>query len=243
MKSLTDPSELLTLEHLSFSYGKKSVFTALNLTFQKGKFYCIVGPSGSGKSTLLYILGGFLRPSAGRYTFEGRGVYGLGEIGLGAFRKKNIGYLFQDFRLLPFLTVEQNIHFPVLFTGKRFDKEYAAALMMDLGIYHRRKAYPADISGGEAQRCALGRALIMRPKLLLLDEPTGNLDQKTELEILSVLQKLNADGLTLICVTHSPTIMKAADVVLTMDGHSLKATKDIAKINRAMVRRNKDAEK
>lgn len=205
--------DLVRVENLGHSYGKKIIFQNVSFVLKKGGFYSLVGPSGGGKSTLLYILGGLLRPKTGKYFFEGKVVYTLGEFGLGRFRKKNIGFLFQDFRLLPFLTIEQNILFPTLFTGKRISKEQKNELLQSLGIYHRRKAYPKDISGGEAQRCALGRALILKPKLLLLDEPTGNLDASTEEEILQLLLQLKKQNLTLFCVTHSQTIMKKSNEI------------------------------
>ncbi|MCS6985286.1 MAG: ATP-binding cassette domain-containing protein [Leptospiraceae bacterium] len=212
---------LVQVENLSFSYGPKQILRDVSFELHKGGFYSLIGPSGSGKSTLLYILGGFLRPQKGRYLFQGKTVYRVGEFGLGRFRKKNIGFLFQDFRLLPFLTVEQNILFPVLFTGKRVGQRDLESLLDSLGLTHRRKAYPRDISGGEAQRCALGRALILKPKLLLLDEPTGNLDEKTEKEILELLLTLKSDKLTLFCVTHSRQIMQASHEIFEILDHSL----------------------
>ncbi len=208
---------LLALANISLSYGKRRILDGIDLQITPGSFTVIAGESGSGKSTLLYILGGFLRPDSGSYLFADRKVYGrFGEFGLGRFRKKHIGFLFQDFRLLPFLSVEQNIRFPALFSGKKLEKNQLKTQMENLGISHRAKAHPNSISGGEAQRTALARALLMNPPLLLLDEPTGNLDSTTEAAIVNVLSDLKAKGLTLVCVSHSSYIMQKADVVFRL---------------------------
>lgn len=206
---------IIELKNINFSYGKRKLLNSVSLSFTPGSFSVIAGESGSGKSTLLYILGGFQKPDKGDYLFQGRRVYGkFGEFGLGAFRKRNIGFLFQDFRLLPFLTVEQNIRFPSLFSGAALDKARLKDRMERLGISHRSRAFPTAISGGEAQRTGLARALLMNPPVLLLDEPTGNLDRKTEEAIVTVLEGLRDEGLTLICVSHSPYIMERAGQVL-----------------------------
>ena len=206
-------NDIATLNNISFSYGKTNILTDVSLNIQNKKFISIVGESGIGKSTLLYILGGFIKPSKGQYLFDNKLVYKLKEIGLGRFRKKNIGFLFQDFRLLKFLTVEQNIKFPILFSGIKKSKKEIDELMKSLGIYERRKAYPHQISGGEAQRTGIARAIVMNPKLLLLDEPTGNLDNKTEKEIVNVFLSLKERGFSSVCVTHSNYIMKNSDEV------------------------------
>ncbi|AFM11966.1 ABC transporter ATP-binding protein [Turneriella parva] len=217
MTEAAAPGSLLSLSEISLSYGKRKILDAIDLEIAPGSFTVIAGESGSGKSTLLYILGGFLRPDRGIYLFEGKRVYGrFGEFGLGRFRKKYVGFLFQDFRLLPFLTVEQNIRFPALFSGKKLAKEQLQNQMQNLGIAHRSKAYPNTVSGGEAQRTALARALLMNPPLLLLDEPTGNLDSATEAAIVAELVRLKAQGLTLVCVSHSNFIMQHADRVLRL---------------------------
>lgn len=218
-------NSLVSLKNIIFKYGSRTVLDEVSFDIPEGSLVSIAGKSGSGKSTLLYILGGFLKPKSGSCLFAGKEIYRFGEIGLGGFRKKNIGFLFQDFRLLPFLTLRQNIRFPVLFTGRKVTRNDLDSLMSDLGIEHRQKAYPADISGGEAQRTALGRALVMKPRLLLLDEPTGNLDHETEKEILTILEKLREQGLTLICVTHSQMIMKASDRVFHLENGRLSSEK------------------
>lgn len=224
---------IIELRDIRFAYGKRTILDGISLNFSPGSFTVIAGESGSGKSTLLYILGGFLRPDTGSYIFNGKNVYRRwGEIGLGRFRKKNIGFLFQDFRLLPFLTVEQNIRFPALFSGAVLDKKKLAARMERLGIAHRAKAYPHAISGGEAQRTALARALLMEPPVLLLDEPTGNLDHATEVAIVSVLEDLRREGLTLICVSHSEYIMQRAGRVLRLQNGNFTETMQMGKTRR-----------
>lgn len=215
-------SEILAeLSGVSFSFGKKSILSDTSLSIKTGQITCLAGPSGSGKSTILYILGGFLKPNEGKLFFRNKSVYTFGEFGLGKYRKQNIGFLFQDFRLLPFLTVEENIRFPAYFSGQKTDEAHVKNLLSRLGIEHRRKAYPSEISGGEAQRTALGRALYMKPALLLLDEPTGNLDAETEKEIFQILKDLRNEGLALVCVTHSKFILQNADQSYRLSGGKL----------------------
>ncbi|HNL11176.1 MAG TPA: ABC transporter ATP-binding protein, partial [Turneriella sp.] len=201
---------IISLQDIRFAYGKRTILDGISLDFTPGSFSVIAGESGSGKSTLLYILGGFLKPDGGTYLFNGKPVYRrLGEFGLGRFRKNNIGFLFQDFRLLPFLTVEQNIRFPSLFSGAALDKARLAERMQRLGIAHRAKAYPNSVSGGEAQRTGLARALLMDPPVLLLDEPTGNLDPETSDEIMNLLLQVSRDYNTaVIMATHDFAVIK-----------------------------------
>ncbi|MDH4200520.1 MAG: ATP-binding cassette domain-containing protein [Spirochaetia bacterium] len=223
-------NDILVLRDVSASYRKSNIIEKVNCNVKKGDFIAVTGKSGSGKSTLLYVLGGFLRPSTGLYLFENKRVYrGIAEIGLGTFRRKNIGYLFQDFRLLPFLTIEQNIQFPIYFSGEKLHKERVRFLLDLFGLEHRSKAYPGSISGGEAQRTALARALMLEPKLLLLDEPTGNLDLDTESEIIHELIKLKKRGFTLICVTHSPRIRECADIVWHLENGKMLISQNSGK--------------
>lgn len=237
MSSTADES-LVRLSDISFAYGKRKLLNKVSLTIEPGQLVSIAGKSGSGKSTLLYILGAFIKPQQGTYTFAGKGVFKLGEFGLGKFRRLNLGYVFQDFRLLQFLTVEQNIRFPFLFSGKKFDKTSFEDLLKNLGIENRRKAYPKDISGGEAQRCAIGRAMVLNPRLLLLDEPTGNLDEKTEAEILNLLLALKREGLALIIVTHSPKIIEQADVSYYLADGVLEKNHQTKTMNKAQPKKN-----
>lgn len=222
MSSRQTETPLLSLRDICLSYGKRVILDHTSADFYPGSFTVIAGESGCGKSSLLYILGGLLKPDSGQYLFRGRPVYRwLGEWGLSRFRKKNIGFLFQDFRLLPFLTVEENVRFPVLFSGVRMGKSKIQQRLKQLGIAHRAKAYPHTISGGEAQRTALARALLLEPPLLLLDEPTGNLDRDTEIAIVNLLLELQREGLTLICASHSEYMMAHADRVMVLAGGKL----------------------
>lgn len=226
----SESKPLIELKGLSFAYGRRLILDQIDLNFNSGSFTVIAGESGCGKSTLLYILGGFQKPKSGQYLFGGKRVYrAWGEYGLGAFRKRNIGFLFQDFRLLPFLTVDQNIRFPSLFSGQALDKRRLSTRMEKLGIAHRAKAYPTAISGGEAQRTGLARALLMDPPVLLLDEPTGNLDHATEIAIVNLLEEIKREGLTLICVSHSAYIMSKADRVLDLANGKLAERKPLAR--------------
>ncbi len=204
-------STIIELKEISFSYGNRKILDKVNMAVNSGEFISIAGESGSGKSTLLYILARFIKPDSGTYLFENsRPAWAP------FFRRKNIGFLFQDFRLLPFLTVEKNIAFPQYFSGRHIQQNTIREMMSKLNIETRRKAKPDSISGGEAQRTALARALLMNPKVLLLDEPSGNLDAETEKKLIQIFLDLKDESKTLICVTHSAEIMKASDRILDL---------------------------
>lgn len=217
-------NELLKLTNISYKIKGRELFRNLNLSVTAGSFVAIAGRSGEGKSSLLYILSALAKANKGKYIFENKILYSFWG---GSFRRRNIGFLFQDFRLLPFLNVEQNIGLPLLFSGLAIGKKTMHQWMKDLNIFHLRKSLPHQISGGEAQRTALARALILQPKLLLLDEPSGNLDSETEKEIVQILLRLKEKKLTLICVTHSKVIMEAADVVYHLKNKQLISQKNL----------------
>ncbi|MDH5720513.1 MAG: ATP-binding cassette domain-containing protein [Spirochaetia bacterium] len=219
-------SQMILLKNISFSYGKRNILNEINLEINQGSMVSLIGKSGSGKSTLLYLLGGFLKAQKGEYFFKDKPYHRAGEFKMGKFRKENIGYVFQDFRLVSYLSVYRNIQFPSFFTSKKVKKIEILEVMNKLGILHRKDAYPKDISGGEAQRTALGRALLLKPPLLLLDEPTGNLDEKTEKEILSLLLNLKKENFTIICVTHSNLIKEKSDMILSLENGKLIKIKD-----------------
>ena len=205
---------ICSLKDVSFYYGKKSILENINLEISRSSFICVIGESGAGKSTLLYILAGLLKPNRGAYSFENIEVNRLNKFDLARFRRKNIGILFQDFRLLPFLNVEQNIKLPLFFFPERIIKEKTIEIMQSLKILHRRKAFPKDISGGEAQRTAIARAMIIRPKILLLDEPTGNLDRETAKKIIEILLNYKEkEKITIVAVSHSENMARVADHV------------------------------
>lgn len=217
-------NNLLKLVNISYKVKNRELFRNLNLSVATGSFIAIAGKSGEGKSSLLYILSALAKANSGKYFFKQKALYSFWG---GSFRRRNIGFLFQDFRLLPFLNVEQNIGLPLSFSGLPFGKKTIHQWMKDLNIFHLRKSLPHQISGGEAQRTALARALILQPKLLLLDEPSGNLDSETEKEIVKILLKLKEKKLTLVCVTHSNAIMQAADMVYHLKDKQLFLQKDL----------------
>jgi putative ABC transport system ATP-binding protein len=212
---------LYELKDCSIGYGRKKLVSSVNLEIPEGSFTVFAGKSGSGKSTLLFSLAGLLKPITGDVFFQKRSLYSFGELGLGKYRRDNIAFLFQDFRLLPFLSLEKNVRMPSYFSGARVEKGYLDQLLQEFGLSHRRKALPKYLSGGESQRAALARALLTSPKVLFLDEPTGNLDEQTEEEILELLLRKKEDGLNLVCVTHSSYVMSKADKVYQIEDDEL----------------------
>jgi len=176
----------------------------INLRVEAGEYISIMGPSGSGKSTLLNLLGLLDRPTSGRYLLDGSDVTGLNDKQSARIRNKTIGFVFQFFHLIPRLSAGRNIELPLLLAGvpPRRRREKSAAIIHDFGLFERRHHKPEELSGGQRQRVAIARAVINTPSLLLADEPTGNLDSKSGLDIITLLEQLNQQGLTLIVVTH-----------------------------------------
>jgi putative ABC transport system ATP-binding protein len=183
-----------------------------NLCIGRGEYVAVIGPSGSGKSTLMNILGGLDRPTSGVYRFEGEDVGGFGDNALADFRRRRIGFVFQSFQLLPRLTALQNVELPMVYGGVPGPerRERAQALLERVGLGSRKGHRPTQLSGGQQQRVAIARSLANRPDLLLADEPTGALDSHTSEEILKLFGELNADGLTLVIVTHDPDVAAQA---------------------------------
>ena len=195
-----------------------------SLEVQKGEFTAIVGRSGSGKSTLLHLLGGLDRPDSGKVFMEGRDIFALKDEELAVFRRRKIGFIFQDYNLVPSLNVWENIVLPIGLDGKKADREFVSSVVERIGITDKIKALPATLSGGQQQRVAIARALASRPAIILADEPTGNLDSKTEMEVISLLKSCVADYCqTLIMITHDETIAQMADRILIIeDGRVVK---------------------
>jgi len=207
---------MIQIEDLTKTYvmGEETV-TALDgvsLTIGRGESIAIIGPSGSGKSTLMNILGGLDRPSRGRYRFEGEEVARFSDDQLADFRNRRIGFVFQSFQLLPRLSALQNVELPMVYAGAapRARRERAAELLERVGLGSRMGHRPNQLSGGQQQRVAIARSLANQPDLLLADEPTGALDSATGIEVLGLFQKLNAEGLTVVLVTHDRGVADAA---------------------------------
>jgi putative ABC transport system ATP-binding protein len=208
----------------SYNRGSEQVHAlrAVDLSIGKGEFVSIVGPSGSGKSTLLHLLGLLEAPSAGSISLEGRETAGLKERDLVKVRRGGIGFVFQQFLLLPTLTVEENIELPLLFSRKPVRRDMIKGIMDMLELSHRARHLPHQLSGGEMQRVSIGRALVNEPRIIMADEPTGNLDSATSEKIYSLFKTLNARGLSLIVVTHNMELAGKADrMVRLRDGEIL----------------------
>ena len=189
-----------------------------NLEIERGKFTAIVGRSGSGKSTLLQIMGGLDRPDSGDVFIDGKNLFELKGNQLAAFRRKKIGFIFQDYNLIPSLNVWENIVLPVGLDGRKVKRDDAMKILEQIGIEDKVEAMPNTLSGGQKQRVAIARALVSSPAIILADEPTGNLDSKTELEVMALLKKCVKDfNQTLVMITHDETIAQMADVVIVIE--------------------------
>ena len=211
-------------KELSKIYGKgESQVTALDrvsLRIMQGDFLSITGPSGSGKSTLLHLLSGLDHPTSGSLTYDGQEIYTLPDKELSAFRRRQMGFIFQQFNLLPVLTARENILMPLLLDKKQPDEGYLSQLAELLGIRNRLDHLPHELSGGQQQRVAIARALIAQPEVIFADEPTGNLDSKSGGEVMDMLKSIrDRMGKTLVIITHDNRIAAMADRRLTiMDG-------------------------
>jgi putative ABC transport system ATP-binding protein len=194
------------------------VLRGVDLTIPRGEFLVVMGPSGSGKSTLLNVLGGLDRPTSGTITIDGREITALDQDALCRYRRERVGFIFQSFQLLATMTAAENVAFPMVFAGvpPKERKTRAEQLLADVGLADRRMHKPGELSGGEQQRVAIARSLVNSPDLLLADEPTGNLDSTTGMEVMNLLQSLHRKHYTLIVVTHDERIAQHAQRVLRM---------------------------
>jgi len=220
---------VIELEGLSRTYeiGGEPVHALVEVTesIGAGEHVAIMGPSGSGKSTLLHLIGCLDRPTSGSYRFEGREVSELSESQLDQLRQHRFGFVFQAFHLVPRLDGLGNVELPMVFAEipRAERRERAMAALDAVGLAHRASHRPNELSGGERQRLAIARALAMRPKVLLADEPTGNLDTKSGNVVLDLLDRLNDQGLTLLVVTHDPRVARRADrTVILADGRIVR---------------------
>ena len=215
---------LIQAKGLSKIYGSgENQVVALdkaNLTIAPGDFISIIGPSGSGKSTLLHLLSGLDHPTSGSLTYDGQEIYTLSDKELSAFRRRQMGFIFQQFNLLPVLTARENILMPLLLDKKQPDEGYLNQLAELLGLRERLDHLPHELSGGQQQRVAIARALIAQPEVIFADEPTGNLDSRSGGEVMELLKGIRERmGKTLVIITHDNRIAAAADRQLTiMDG-------------------------
>lgn len=211
--------DLLEVQSISKTYGsgEATVHALKNVSFSvpKGEYVAIVGESGFGKSTLLNMIGALDNPTSGKVLIEGKDIFAMKESKLTIFRRRNIGFIFQAFNLIPELTVEQNIIFPVLLDYQKPNQKYLEELLDILNLKERRNHLPSQLSGGQQQRVAIGRALITRPSLILADEPTGNLDSQNSSEVIALLKNASKRyAQTIIMITHNRSIAQSADRVL-----------------------------
>ena len=210
---------LLEVNNICKTYGsgETAVHALKKVSFSvpKGEYVAIVGESGSGKSTLLNMIGALDTPTSGKVVIGGKEIFSMNDNRLTVFRRRNIGFIFQAFNLIPELTVEQNIIFPVLLDYQKPDRKYLEELLTVLNLKERRNHLPSQLSGGQQQRVAIGRALITRPSLILADEPTGNLDTQNSSEVIALLKEASRKyEQTIIMITHNSSIAQSADRIL-----------------------------
>lgn len=213
--------DLLEVKSISKTYGsgETAVHALKKVSFSvpKGEYVAIVGESGSGKSTLLNMIGALDTPTTGKVLIDGKDIFSMKDSRLTVFRRRNIGFIFQAFNLIPELTVEQNMIFPVLLDYQKPNRKYLEELLEVLNLKERRNHLPSQLSGGQQQRVAIGRALITRPSLILADEPTGNLDSQNSSEVIALLKETSKKyEQTIIMITHNRGIAQAADRVLNV---------------------------
>ena len=214
--------KILECSNLKKTYGSGEAavhaLDGISLSVEKGEFLAIVGTSGSGKSTLLHMLGGLDRPDCGEVVIDGKSLTEMDADSLTIFRRRNIGFVFQSYNLVPMMSVEENIYLPVGLDGKQPDKAYISQIVQILGIEGKLSAMPGQLSGGQQQRVAIARALAAKPAIILADEPTGNLDSKTSQDVLGLLkvtgQKFQQ---TMVMITHNEEIAQMADRVLRIE--------------------------
>lgn len=210
---------LLEVNNICKTYGsgETAVHALKKVSFSvpKGEYVANVGESGSGKSTLLNMIGALDTPTSGKVVIGGKEIFSMNDNRLTVFRRRNIGFIFQAFNLIPELTVEQNIIFPVLLDYQKPDRKYLEELLTVLNLKERRNHLPSQLSGGQQQRVAIGRALITRPSLILADEPTGNLDTQNSSEVIALLKEASRKyEQTIIMITHNRSIAQSADRIL-----------------------------
>lgn len=232
---------LVELEAISRYYAagdtEVRALDGVSLHIEEGEFVAIMGPSGSGKSTLMNILGCLDRPTGGRYVLAGREVSRLSKGELADVRNRVLGFVFQSFNLLPRTSALENVEVPLLYQGVRSRERHRRAIeaLDRVGLADRLEHNPNQLSGGQQQRVAIARALVTRPRLVLADEPTGNLDSRTSLEVMAIFQELGAQGITVVLVTHEPDVAQfASREVVVKDGRIRSDEKRTAKLARTL---------
>lgn len=213
---------ILKLDHLEKEYGQKEnkvvALKSINLEVDKGEFVAIVGTSGSGKSTLLNLIGGLDTPTKGQIFVKDEEISLLKNRELTKYRRDSIGFVFQNYSLMPVLSVYDNVALPLSLSGKKVDHGYIKELLTELGIWDKRRKYPSELSGGQMQRVAIARALVNKPAILLADEPTGNLDSNTTSEVMDMLRESNRKfNQTILMVTHNDALAKVCDRVIRIE--------------------------
>lgn len=220
---------MIQLKYLSKIYGKENgqqvkALDNANLTIEKGEFVAVIGASGSGKSTMMNILGLLDRPTLGEYYLENREVSTLTDDELANIRNKKIGFVFQKFHLLPKTTAIENVELPLIYSDRKDIRKMAENALASVGLSNRGRHRTNELSGGQQQRVAIARALVNEPEVILGDEPTGNLDSKSGLEVVGIFQELNRAGKTIILITHSSEIAQHANRIIRI--HDGKITED-----------------
>lgn len=213
--------EILKIENLKKMYGKgENLVNAVDdvsFSIERGEFISVVGPSGSGKSTLLHLIGGVDRPNDGKIYIEGTDISNYNSKELALFRRRKVGIVYQFYNLIPNLTVKHNIELPLMLDGRRVNEKLFDDIVNKLGISKKLNNFPSELSGGQNQRVAIARSLIYEPSLLLLDEPTGNLDRKNSNEIIEILKYFNhTSNQTIILVTHDESVALESDRIITI---------------------------
>lgn len=213
---------ILETKELIKQYGKGDTtvyaLNRVNLTIEKGEFVAVVGTSGSGKSTLLNMLGGLDRPTSGSVIVDGKAIFTLKDEELTIFRRRKIGFVFQNYNLVPVLNVQENIALPVELDGQELDQAYVSSIIETLGLENKLQNLPGNLSGGQQQRVAIARALSAKPAIILADEPTGNLDSKTSQDVLGLLKVTSQKfSQTIVMITHNEEIAQLADRIIRIE--------------------------
>jgi macrolide transport system ATP-binding/permease protein len=241
LKKLIELRDILKIYRMGDT--ELTVLDGVNITVDEGDFVAIMGPSGSGKSTLLNLIGCLDIPTNGQYIFGGKDISSYTEDELALFRRHELGFIFQQFHLLSFLSAAENVALPLLYSEGRIQKDKASPYLEGVHLGDRAHHLPREMSGGQQQRVAIARALVNTPRLILADEPTGNLDSTSEGQILSILQELNRKGMTIVMVTHEDEIGEKCKRVIRMRDGKIISDKRNEEISAPMIAGNEDVQK